>query len=64
MEATDWTIPGLIFLPGRDILYAELQLTACRLVAIVGLREPQVHSECLAVWDWRAGEKCMVCFSF
>ena len=64
LEATDWTITGPTFPPGTDILYAELQLTACRLAAVVGLREPQVHSEYLAAWDWRTGEKYMVCFSF
>ena len=60
-EAIVSIIAGQTFPPDTRIVDGELQLTGHRLAAKVVLREPSEKTEHLIVWDWKTGEKCMVC---
>lgn len=62
-EATCPIIPGPVFPPDTHTVEGELQVTGFRLAVRVLLLEPPAKSERLIVWDWRTGEKYMVCRS-
>lgn len=57
-EAANSIITGPAFSPGAHTVGGEVQLTGCRIAARVIVPHGLEH---LIVWDWKTGEKYMVC---